>query len=951
MKKKWKIPAAVLSLILCIFPAGGVYAAVPAGEQETPAQEAAGLLTTGVTKLPAEVMSYSGYEESWQIPNTAQQGIYFLNNDTLMFYTPSDGSFEMAYRFACDWVISSYTAQNKLYVLDRVYSAESGYRNQIEIYDLDKKAPEKQIVLSMPELTAIGADDAGQIYLAGMEDETAMVYLLSSEGTLLSSAVVPSQIYCFSGFDAKNGNFYFECYYNWLYWGYEHDMNALGMGVCKNHTLTVGEMIAQTISQKYYSERPRAAALLGGRYLCVDAPLSVSGNLLNPASAGVFLYDSHAVDTDWNAGFLTALDRNYEKYGTYGLSTGPRCVYLEREESLISCTEDQILTEFDLENFTVQGSYQTAHPVFSLETDGDVLYAVEKEEEQFYLETIVWQHSENLEIRDVPDALYTGQSYPLTLSADGTLQESFTWQSSDPKVLSVGRDGTLFAWGEGSAVITVSASNGVSASVMLTVQKNPAFAMPAKAQVDLQGKALQNLSQNNYTVRSSVVDSYLTENEDGTLTRVQAGVEDGSILVEAYDRAGTLLSSQSIARELPYFGGFFSGAQNRYMVFGAANLSQDDNTEVLRIVKYDKNFNRLQSVSVNGANTYIPFDAGSLRMTEAEGKLYIYTCHTMYDEGDGLHHQANMTFVVDESSMTMADAYYDVMNLSYGYVSHSFNQLIRTDGTWLYRVDHGDAYPRGISLTRCRLNDSITNVAYTVPFEIAGETGDNYTGASVGGFELGSHTCLIAGNSVPQQENSDIYSGQRNIFVCVTDQLSMESKTIWITEYSQDSGITVCTPQLVKIGEDQFLLMWEEYTESVNHVTTKMVTLDGDGTCTSDIVSTNLRLSDCQPMTDRQGLVRWYQSDGSRTTMYAVNPFALSELSVFMYGDLDGDGNVSASDALLVLKAAAKLIVLDEQQIRAANVDNDSDVSAGDALQILKKAAHLTERFPVEEGA
>ncbi len=951
MKKKWRIPAAVLSLILCVLPAGGVYAAVPADVQEMPAQEAAGLLTAGVTRLPDEVMSYSGYGESRQIPNAAQQGIYFLNDDTLMFYTPSDGSFETAYRFACDWVISSYVAQNKLYVLARVYLAGSGYTNQIEIYDLDKKAPEKQIVLPMPELTAIGADDAGQIYLAGMEDETAMVYLLAADGTLLSSATAPERIYRFSGFDAQNGNFYFECYYNWLYWGIGHPMNALGMGVCKDQTLTVSEVIAQTISQQYAGEQQRAAALLGGRYLCVDASLSASSNLLNPASAGVFLYDSHAVDTDWNAGFLTALDRNYARYKEYALSTGPRCVYLESEESLISCTEDQILTEYDLETFTAQGSYQTAHPVFSLETDGEVLYAVEKEEEQFYLETIVWQHSENLEIRDVPDALYTGQSYPLTLFADGALQETFTWQSSDPKVLSVGRDGTLFAWGEGSAVITVSTSNGVSASVMLTVQKDPAFNMPAKTQLDLKGKALQNLSQNNYTVWSSVVGSYLTENEDGTLTRVQAGAEDGSILAETYDTAGTLLSSQSIARELPYFGGFFSGTENHYMVFGAANPSEDDKAEVLRIVKYDKNFNRQQSVSVYGANTFEPFDAGSLRMTEADGKLYIYTCHTMYAHEDGLHHQANMTFVVDEGSMTVEDSFYDVMNISYGYVSHSFNQLIRTDGTWLYRVDHGDAYPRGITLTRCRLNDSITDVAgYTVPFEITGNVGDNYTGVSVGGFELGSHTCLIAGNSVPQQEASGGYNEQRNIFVCVTDQLSLESKTIWLTRYLQGSGITVCTPQLVKIGDDQFLLMWEEYTASVDHITTKMVTLDGEGTCTSDIVSTNLRLSDCQPIKGRDGLVRWYQSDGSRTTMYAVNPFALSELSVFMYGDLDGDESVSASDALLVLKAAAKLIVLDDQQKRAADVDNVTDISAGDALQILRKAAHLIRRFPVEEG-
>ena len=67
----------------------------------------------------------------------------------------------------------------------------------------------------------------------------------------------------------------------------------------------------------------------------------------------------------------------------------------------------------------------------------------------------------------------------------------------------------------------------------------------------------------------------------------------------------------------------------------------------------------------------------------------------MYLSNDGLRHQANMTYVVNEADMTELQSYYDVLNISQaGYVSHSFNQFVRTDGTYVYRVDHGDGGPR-----------------------------------------------------------------------------------------------------------------------------------------------------------------------------------------------------------------------------------------------------------------
>lgn len=56
-------------------------------------------------------------------------------------------------------------------------------------------------------------------------------------------------------------------------------------------------------------------------------------------------------------------------------------------------------------------------------------------------------------------------------------------------------------------------------------------------------------------------------------------------------------------------------------------------------------------------------------------------------------------------------------------------------------------------------------------------------------------------------------------------------------------------------------------------------------------------------------------------------------------GDVDGNGQVQASDALLALKAATKAIQLDDAEALRANVDGQEGVSVIDALMILQTAA------------
>ena len=67
------------------------------------------------------------------------------------------------------------------------------------------------------------------------------------------------------------------------------------------------------------------------------------------------------------------------------------------------------------------------------------------------------------------------------------------------------------------------------------------------------------------------------------------------------------------------------------------------------------------------------------------------------------------------------------------------------------------------------------------------------------------------------------------------------------------------------------------------------------------------------------------------------------------YGDANGDGNVDAKDALLVLQVTVGKRTFNEQQALIAEVDGDGVVGAKDALQILRFVVNKIDKFPVEQ--
>lgn len=71
----------------------------------------------------------------------------------------------------------------------------------------------------------------------------------------------------------------------------------------------------------------------------------------------------------------------------------------------------------------------------------------------------------------------------------------------------------------------------------------------------------------------------------------------------------------------------------------------------------------------------------------------------------------------------------------------------------------------------------------------------------------------------------------------------------------------------------------------------------------------------------------------------------LKEKPAFLRGDVDGDGEITASDALLVLQAVTSKVSLNDRQMLAADVDGRDGVISTDALLILQYATRKIDSF------
>ncbi len=373
--------------------------------------------------------------------------------------------------------------------------------------------------------------------------------------------------------------------------------------------------------------------------------------------------------------------------------------------------------------------------------------------------------------------------------------------------------------------------------------------------------------------------SYLIKNNNGTISVLE--VSD-RINIHLYDNSYNNIGSRCIDFELPIFGAFYSGEKYNYIAFGQTNSEEADSKEVIRIVKYSKDFARIDSVSILGGESYTisPFAFSCGRIAEYGNKLVLHASRLRYTTEDGLNHQSQLTIIVDTDTMSVLN---DLGKFQPNHVSHSFNQFVIFDGEKHVLVDHGDAYPRSVVLSKQYNENRYTEVNL---FDIPGETGANFTGVSVGGFEMSSTNYIVAINSIDHSDESEYTNyGKvglnidiRDVILCVVPKASLSDNSVKQFKLTNYIGTDryASVPKLVKIGDNKFMVIWQEvFSDREKHGNwlfgdIKYVFLDGSGIIKGEIQTlTDCVLSVCDPITLGEQVI-WYTNISGDRRFYAI---------------------------------------------------------------------------------
>ena len=136
------------------------------------------------------------------------------------------------------------------------------------------------------------------------------------------------------------------------------------------------------------------------------------------------------------------------------------------------------------------------------------------------------------------------------------------------------------------------------------------FVLPAhiaRAATDILPTVADNLT---ISLRSK---SELVATSDGYMRVFYDGKKIG---IEYYDNNFNIKSKKSLAMELPYWGGFYTGSDAYYLVEGQANTDEIDTAEVIRVIKYDTSWKKKGTAKITcnpdifGGNVRYPFDYG-----------------------------------------------------------------------------------------------------------------------------------------------------------------------------------------------------------------------------------------------------------------------------------------------------------------------------------------------------
>ena len=811
------------------------------------------------------------YNISMVIPCEERNGLYIAGRDgadeKIWFLSADTGKLEKVFDDSeyNTTLTCSFCQGEKIYLMTRKYDEDDPERPMtIWIYDLATWELESKFKLSSNiSFSKLGVDQKGRIYTAKNDsfdkNKGETIYRFDENGQLIDTSESTVRVYHFVAFDPINGNIYFEgerkgMMYPDLWVGRVPANDDFSAAQWKS----VNSLYWRTANQGVTSlEDERYLVFSGNSY---DTLYVIDSNQYDPAEVDE--------DTDDNElPICFSLERSDEVSGSIEYVFGNRASYNPKSKSFLVTTDDRHVIDVNLKGDQVASVMETTEHIYSMLRVGDQVLTLEIDDDGKYLmESASIKIATDLKIRSDRKNLYVGDMLQLSVVDDTEdKEEEPEWSTSNPRIATVTKGGCVYGVSKGSVTITAKYGTGVSDTIVLEVDEGSVSGDRTNV-YNSKGKQSRNAGENDYLVHTALMTSFLYE-EGGYLYRLESFCNYGEVTVEIekYTLEGVFVQkTRTIQEQCSQAGGFFKGKDAFYLAFVTWDHSKSEADDVLSVVKYDKKWNEIARGSVTGKDIYNITNWGSLRMEEYNEKLYIRTSNNGYVDSAGKHHQSSGTYIFNESDLS--HAYMD-----YSDVSHSFNQFISLFEGKMYMVDHLDGFVEVGPIISVFNADPFTFEKNAVPYEYASDGPYNYDGYSIGGAEVCSDACLIA-------YNLDINKPymNRNVYLSITDRNLKYSKRIQLSHYSENGSLTGNPPQLVKVNDDHFLVLWEEYNTKKETTVIRMVLVDADGNICSETGSMLGRLSDCQPIMSDDGYVVWYYT--GRTVPEEVQTY-------------DGDGN------------------------------------------------------------
>ena len=184
------------------------------------------------------------------------------------------------------------------------------------------------------------------------------------------------------------------------------------------------------------------------------------------------------------------------------------------------------------------------------------------------------------------------------------------------------------------------------------------------------------------------------------------------------------------------------------------------------------------------------------------------------------------------------------------------------------------------------------------------------------------------GGSTSSRSSSSSSGNVTESYASTARNSGTEMKTLHFINADGDiEDVTVANDTPVRITTNKFssfYLIW--YLDETSDEPTSDTESDTETDTTSDTESDTA--SDVTPDTDSESDI---DTDNTNTPDKPDKPEPIGNL-----GDVDGDGNITANDALTILRASVGIEELPPDKEKLADVDGDGQITANDALAVLR---------------